>query len=107
MNQHTITLLTPTGTHSIQCSPELSVLDAAAAQGLILPAVCRGGACSACVGRMVSGEPPDQSEQSYLSQTDLEEGFVLLCVAYAGGDCTLETHRAEEYVGKLAASQGL
>lgn len=99
-------MITPDGEIEIECSEELSILDAAAARGTALPAVCRGGACSACVARHVGGDPPDQSEQSYLSADEMEEGYVLLCVAYPRGECRFETHKTAEYLEQLAAKEG-
>ncbi len=98
--------MTPSGETRLECSEDLSILDTASARGLALPAVCRGGACSACVARHLSGEAPDQSEQSYLSEDELEAGYVLLCVAYARGECTFETHKTAEYLEQLAAKEG-
>lgn len=98
-----MTLITPTGSHSFECSADLSILDVAASHGLVLPAICRGGACSSCVARRVEGTAPDQSEQTYLSQGDLEAGYILLCVAYAGGECTLATHQTAEYMASLGS----
>ncbi len=99
-------MITPDGETEFECSDELSILDSAAAQGKVLPAVCRGGACSACVARHVAGEAPDQSEQSYLTEDELEGGFVLLCVAYPRGACSFETHKTAEYLEQLAAKEG-
>lgn len=103
---HLVTLITPGGETRFECSEDLSILDTAAALGLALPAVCRGGACSACVAKQVKGEIPDQSEQSYLSEDELEAGYVLLCVAYARGECCFETHKTAEYLEQLAAKEG-
>lgn len=105
MASHRVTLVTPNGETELECSEELSILDTASARGLALPAVCRGGACSACVARQLAGEAPDQSEQSYLSEEELEAGYVLLCVAYARGECTFETHKTAEYLEQLAAKE--
>lgn len=99
-------MITPNGETELECSEDLSILDTASACGLALPAVCRGGACSACVVRQLNGEAPDQSEQSYLSDEELEAGYVLLCVAYARGQCTFETHKTAEYLEQLAAKEG-
>ena len=99
-------MITPGGETEFECSEDLSILDTASALGLALPAVCRGGACSACVAKQVSGEAPDQSEQSYLSEDELEAGYVLLCVAYARGECAFETHKTAEYLEQLAAKEG-
>jgi len=103
---HRVFLLTPAGETEFECSEELSILDTASAHGLALPAVCRGGACSACVAKQLTGAVPDQSEQSYLSEEELEAGYVLLCVAYARGDCSFETHKNAEYLKQLAAKEG-
>ena len=101
VTRHTVTLNTPTGQHVVVCSEQLSILDTAAAQGIVLPAVCRGGACTTCVAKLVHGTAPDQSEQTYLSQEDLDAGYILLCVAYAQGDCSLDTHKMAEYTATL------
>ncbi|MBX3168736.1 MAG: 2Fe-2S iron-sulfur cluster binding domain-containing protein [Candidatus Eremiobacteraeota bacterium] len=106
MASHRVTLITPSGQTEFECSEDLSILDTASARGLALPAVCRGGACSACVARQLTGEAPDQSEQSYLSEDELEAGYVLLCVAYARGECSFETHKTAEYLEQLAAKEG-
>lgn len=101
MNTHQITLETPQGTVALECPEETFILDQAARQGLQLPAVCRGGACSSCVGRLLEGAPPDQSEQTYLSPSDVEQGFVLLCVASPRGACRISTHQASQYLASL------
>ncbi len=99
--RHRIHLKTPEGLQTVECPPDEFILDVAAQQGIPLPAVCRGGACSTCIGRLVEGVPPDQSEQNYLNEDDLSEGYVLLCVAYARGECTLETHKNAEFSLRL------
>jgi ferredoxin len=68
------------------------ILDMAIAQGIMLPAGCRQGTCSACVVKVVSGEV-DQSEQRFLRTTEIAAGYAVTCVAYALSDCTLETHQ--------------
>ena len=88
--------------HVVECDSDLSILDHAARQGLQLSAVCRAGSCCTCVGKLVQGTPPDQSEQSYLSADDLTKGYLLLCVAYANGPCTIEAELNEQYLAEIS-----
>lgn len=66
-----------------------TILQAALDNHIALPYSCRGGRCSSCVARCVSGLVK-MSMNDVLTDKDIRDGLVLTCVGYAATDVVLE-----------------
>jgi ferredoxin len=58
-------------------------------QGVDLPYGCKYGGCISCAAKLISGKV-DQKMQVALNNRQINNGYVILCVARPMSDCTLE-----------------
>ncbi|KAI5076997.1 hypothetical protein GOP47_0009062 [Adiantum capillus-veneris] len=87
-----VTLQTPSGEKAIEAAEDAYIVDAAESAGVNLPVSCRSGNCSSCAAVLKSGQV-DQSNQVFLDDDQVSQGFILTCVAYPLSDIVLETHQ--------------
>ena len=58
-------------------------------QGVDLPYGCQYGGCITCAAKLLNGEI-DQRSQVALNNRQINDGYVILCVAKPKTDCTIE-----------------
>ncbi len=65
------------------------LLDSLRAQGVDLPYGCKYGGCITCAAKLLLGEV-NQKSQVALNNRQINEGYVILCVARPLTDCTFD-----------------
>ena len=84
---------------TVEVPADSYILETAEAQGMELPSSCRQGVCSTCTVKTIEGTV-DQSEGSYLSEEQIAQGYVLICIAHPRSNCVFETHKEEEVLNQ-------
>ena len=74
---------------SLEVDAKQPLLETLKAQGFDLPYGCKYGGCITCAAKLTSGTV-DQRRQVALNNRQLNDGYVLLCVARPMSDLTLE-----------------
>ena len=87
MKTHTVTLANRAGaTYDVDARRPL--LDSLRDQGVDLPYGCKYGGCITCAAKLIEGSV-DQRRQVALNNRQISNGYVILCVARATTDITL------------------
>ncbi|WP_454688843.1 2Fe-2S iron-sulfur cluster-binding protein [Achromobacter aloeverae] len=90
---YTVTLETSGWTYPARADETL--LQAALRAGIRLASSCRNGTCRACMCHLEAGEIGYVVERPGLSRDEIDEGWILPCVARPRGDVTLAGDSAE------------
>jgi ferredoxin len=85
---HTITLANRGGA-AFKVDHRRPLLESLGEQGVDLPYGCKYGGCITCAAKLISGKV-DQTAQVALNNRQINNGYVILCVARPMSDCTLE-----------------
>ena len=65
------------------------LLDSLRDQGVDLPYGCKYGGCITCAAKLILGKV-DQRRQVALNNRQINDGYIILCVARPKSDCTLQ-----------------
>ncbi|GAB3645413.1 phenylacetate-CoA oxygenase/reductase subunit PaaK [Echinicola sediminis] len=76
--------------HRFEVSPGKTILEAGLDEGHDLPYSCQSGLCTACRGKLVSGEVK-MDQDAGLSENEKKDGYILCCVSHpVSGDVKIE-----------------
>ena len=82
-------------TIELEVPEDQTILYAARANGVWLPADCQQGWCTTCAAKLLEGEV-DQSTARRYYDVDEEAGFILPCTAKPRSDLKLEAGKMQE-----------
>ncbi|MGB5869987.1 MAG: 2Fe-2S iron-sulfur cluster-binding protein [Albidovulum sp.] len=88
MSMHTVTIANREGA-TYQVNGRRPLLEQLRDQGVDLPYGCEYGGCITCAAKLTAGGV-DQRRQVALNNRQIANGYVILCVARATSDITLE-----------------
>lgn len=76
-----VTIVYEGSEYKVKVDPKQTILEAALDLDIDLPYSCQSGMCTACRGKCLSGKVK-MDEEDGLSEHELKEGYVLLCVGH-------------------------
>jgi ferredoxin len=88
LTSHTI-ILANRGGAAFEVDHRKPLLQSLREQGVDLPYGCKYGGCITCAAKLISGKV-NQKAQVALNRRQINNGYVILCVARPMSDCTLE-----------------
>lgn len=80
-------------------APGMSILDAAAASGVVLEHSCRTGRCGSCKVRVTTGETTALRDETSLSRDEAAAGWILTCTRAAETDLALDAEDLSALAG--------
>lgn len=94
--KHTVRFSEPVDVE-IEADEDETILEAAFSNGIMLFHGCKEGQCAACKNFCISGEIDHDAYSNFaLSDQEADEGYVLLCKAFAFSDCEIEVLHWDE-----------
>ena len=85
----TLVTLENRGGKTFEVNSKRPILETLRDQGVDLPFGCKYGGCITCAAKLISGKV-DQKRQVALNNRQINDGYIILCVARPKSDCTLE-----------------
>jgi len=76
--------------YAFDVGPKKTILEAGLDEGLDMPYSCQSGLCTACMGKLISGEVK-MDEDAGLSEQEIKAGYILCCSSKpAGSDVVIQ-----------------